>query len=990
MTTTLPYVCSFLLMLGLSLGQATAQAPSSTVALYVNDAATTGDVFTTAAGSDATGNGSTAAPYATIARALAQADSGTQTIFIDAGTYKERIILNKNVNLRGAGTATAQPASATIFEGGLQPNPTQTLEVGLLLTASGGTSTQPLRIANLTIRAYDFGIQTDGAARANVLVEDVETIANRQCGIFWNCLGGAQNLTFRRVTASRSAEGANTNSNGAGRGLFLVNGHKQNIVIENGVFEGNRRSGIDVNDGSVSGLVVRGNLFEQNLEPALAVLGAGGQRDANGTFTSSSALIEGNIIRNNAAVGMELKSCTGNGQRSGAGSFVVRNNYIARPLSASAALSIDHAGIVFIDRDRNVINAGGGRNGDLLTGGAYIQGNTIRGFLADASSSASFFNGFGVVIEGISNKVFGNVVAQCQIAVQVQDRPDNSTGATPFFNMSRNGYLPSVGDSVRGNRLDSCVTAIRAINLTNVVDASLNWLGSSLPATVRGTAGIDGSVVTLGGPTTNFAPVSSFAPTGLIDFSPYLHTAADAGAASGAATMYAYLHTEANSPQAGPVPPLQEAANLLADNGTLNATDGLYKGDVMVTRSLTLVNTGATSLQNLTLNAPGKNLTMAAPFTLTGALTLIQGLLQTSPSALLTVSNHATATEGSPSSYVEGPIRKQGGQAFVFPLGKGGQWARLSITAPADTTTTFTAEYIPASFTIRTATAPLSEVSQVEHWILEGSASASPVTVGLYWENAFRSGIDDFSQDLQVARYNGSAWTTVGNSSLGGGLSAGVVASGQPVSGSGIFTFGSLSPTINPLSTQMSSFTAAQPQPGTVDLEWSMTSEGSTAGYAVERSPDASTWQQIALVASQGITAQPLKYTFQDQGVANMKQAFYRLRQSGASGVRYSEIKTVLLRASILAVAKEQSNQFALYPNPATDRVTLLLPKATPEPVQITLRDLSGRTVLNHTLNKITQLAVPLQLPAFLNAGVYLLYLQGTGLPLIPQQLILH
>ncbi|RPD48684.1 T9SS C-terminal target domain-containing protein [Hymenobacter sediminis] len=989
MKTFLPHLSPFLLGLGLTVGQASAQTTGSAPGLYVNDAATTGDVFTTAPGNDATGNGSAAAPYATVARALAQAGPEVQTIFIDAGTYTERIVLNKNVNLQGAGTASAAPTRATIFDGGLQPAPTQTTEVGLLLTASGGTSAQPLTIADLTLRAYDFGLQTDGAARANVLLEDVEAVANRQCGIFWNSLGGVQNLTFRRVTASRSAEGANTTSNGAGRGLFLVNGHKQNILIENGVFEGNRRSGIDVNDGSVSGLIIRGSRFEQNQEPALAILGAGGQRDANGAFTSPAALIEGNTIRNNAAVGMELKSCTGNGQRGGAGSFVVRNNYIARPLSASASLSIDHAGIVFIDRDRNVINAGGGLNGDLLTGGAYIQGNTIRGFQADAASSAGFFNGFGIVVEGSRNKVFGNVVAQCQIAVQVQDRPANSTGATPFFNMTRNGYVPASGDSIRGNRLDSCATAIRAVNLSSPVEASLNWLGSNQPAVVRGEAGLGGLVVTLGGPDAGFAPISSLAPTGLVDFAPYLHAATDADAAVGPLPTFAYLHTDAQSPQTGTASQLQEAADLLAENGTLSAAAGVYQGELNVTRGFTLTNTGATSLQNLTLNAAGKTLTLAAPFTLTGTLTLTNGLVQTSAATLLTLANEATATPGNTGSYVAGPLRKLGEQAFVFPLGKDGQWARLGISAPASTTASFTAEYVPTAYPTRTANTPLSEVSQVEHWLLEGSA-ASLVTVQLYWENAFRSGIDDFSQDLQVARLEGSTWTTTGSGTLGGALGAGSVASGQPLS-SGIFTFGSLSPTINPLSVQMSSFTATQPQPGTVDLEWTMSSETSTAGYAVERSPDASAWQQIGFVASRGITAQSLKYTYQDQALPNLKQAFYRLRQASATGARYSEVEAVALRTAVLATTTAQTSQLALYPNPtSTGRVTLSLPKAAQGPIQVTLRDLSGRAVMTQNLSKTTQLEVPLQLPATLGAGVYLLQVQGTGLPSKPLRLVIR
>jgi nitrous oxidase accessory protein NosD len=959
-------------------------AAQAQTALYVNDAATTGDVFTTAVGSDASGNGSAAAPFATVARALSQADAATQTIFIDAGTYTERVVLNKAVSLQGAGNATAQPSHATIFDGGLTPSATQTDESGLWISAGGGSVATPLTIADITFRAFDSGIQTDNIApRANVLVEDVEVVDNRRNGILWNCQAGVQNLTFRRLRASRTAEGANTNANGAGRGLFLANGVKHHIVVEDGIFEGNRRSGIDVNDGSVSELIIRGNRFAQNLEPAVAVLGAGGQRDGSGNFISPAALIENNIIRESSSTGLEFKSCTGSGRGQGNGSFVVRYNTIARPSGAPSNLSLDKAGIVFIDRDRNVINPGGGINGDLVTGGAFIQGNTIRGYLADAN--AANVAGFGLVLEGSNNKAFGNVITQCQVAVQVQDRPTaNAAGTTPFYDISRSNYLVSAGDSIRGNRLDSCATAIRAVNLTNPVDASLNWLGGRTADLVRGTTGIDGAIVTLGGPATSFAQVSALTPTGLVDYSPFLNSAADEQPAAGFQPGLSYLHVDSASPQAGPAAALAEGLALVSEGGTLNAVAGTYAESLTIDKNLTLTNTGATVLRDLILNGSGKVLSLGSPLTLTGALTLSNGLLQTSTATLLTLADQATATAGNASSYVNGPLRKQGQQAFVFPLGKGGHWARLGISAPATATSAFTAEYVDAAYADRTATAPLSEVSQFEHWTLTGSDA---VSVALFWEDSFRSAIDDFSADLQVATYTGSSWQTAGNGGLSGSLSAGSVTSGQAVSGFTAFTFGSLSPSVNPLATQVSGITAAQTQPGSVAVQWTMAAENNTYGYAVERSADASSWQQIGFVASRGISSQPQVYTYQDQTVQGLSRAYYRLRQTSPSGsVRYSAVADAAL-STVTAVKTSSAGQFSLYPNPATDRITLVFPKAITGAERVVLSDLSGRAVLSQTLATGKGTEVALLLPT-LPAGIYLLQVQGPGLSGQPQRLV--
>ncbi len=969
---------------------AQAQAPGA--ALYVNDGSLSGDVFTTAAGSDATGDGSAAAPFATVAQALAQAGAGTQTIFIDAGTYAERVVLAKAISLRGAGTAAGQPAHATIFEGGLLPAATQTSEAGLRLTVSGGTSGQPLTIAGITFQGYDFGIQSEGSgAQTYLLLEDVETTHNRRQGIFWNSLAGVQHLTLRRVRATYTAEGSNTTANGAGRGFFLVNGTKTAIVVENSVFSFNRRSGVDVNDGSVSDLTVRNCQFEQNEEPALAVLGAGGARAADGSYTGPAALIEGNRISTSAS-GLELKSCTGTGLGSGPGSLVVRGNTIARPAGASASLNADKAGILFIDRDRNVIAGGGGSTGDLVTGGAFIANNTVRGFGADAASSAANNNGFGLVLEGANNKVFGNVLAQCQHAIQVQDRPANSTGATPFFDISRNGLIVSSGDSIRGNRLDSCAVAIRAVNLTNPVEASLNWLGTNEATAVRGAAGLGGRVVTLGGPAAGFAEASALAPTGLVDYSPWLNRAAAASATPGFQTPLDYLNIDHASPQTGSTTPLAEGLALVAENGTLRLSAGAYEEGISVAKNLTLQPTGPTTLRDLTLAGAGKVLTLAAPLTLTGTLTLNAGLVHTTPATLLTLADQASATAGSATSYVDGPLRKAGQQAFVFPLGKGGHWARLGISAPASAGTAFTAEYVADAHPVRTAASPLSEVSQVEHWTLDGDGTSDVVQVRLFWEDAFRSGLDDFSADIQVASLAGTQWETAGHGGLGGSLSAGSVVSAQAV-GTGVYTLGSLSPSVNPLSAQLQTFAASQPSPQTVDLKWTLSEETNTYGYAVERSanaaPTAATWQQIGFVPSQGLTTQARTYTYRDQAVQGLTQAYYRLRQTTpTAAARYSAIAAVALAGSPLATVAGAKTELSVFPNPASGQVTVQLPTAASGAAQVILTDLSGRTVLTQPLAGGTKATV--NLPASLGAGIYLLKVQGAGVASKPQRLVVQ
>jgi len=971
------------LSLGTSPTNAFAQSTPAATQLYVNDTTTSGDQFTTAAGNDATGDGSPAAPFATVRQALAHADASTTTIFIDAGTYRERVVWNKNISLRGAGTLAADSAKATIFDGGLAPSAVQTSETGIFLTAGGGTAAAPLTLANLTVKAYDFGIQTDnGISRAHILLEDVETVRNRQCGIYWNSLGGqSDHVTFRRVRAARTALAPNTTANGAGRGLFLVNGSKINILIEDGVYELNRRSGIDVNDGSVSGLIIRNCRFALNAGPAMSILGAGGLRTGN-TFTTPAALIEKNAIRNNGSHGLELKSCTGNGRAAGPGSFVVRNNYIVRTVGAPTRITADNAGIAFIDRDRSATGIVGGINGDLVTGGAFIQSNTIRGYLANDTVSAFNINGYGIVVEGANNKVFNNVVAQCQQGVQVQDRPTASSGFTPFFDISGNLALVSSGDSIRNNRLDSCATAIRTINLTQPVDASFNWLGSNSAAAVQGPDGKRGLVVTLLGPAASFAEVAKSDPASRIDYSPFLHTRADVAFSDGFQPDLTYLHIDRNSLSTGSESHLQEAASLMSDEGTIEAAAGLYAGTATLTKNLTLTNDGPTTLGSVTLDGVGKTVTLGAPFQLAGNLGLSNGLLYTTAATLLTLTDGATASAGNAGSYVAGPLRKLGTQAFVFPVGKAGIWARLGISAPTDPAAAFTAEYMATPYPTTTVTAPLQRVSQVEHWTLASTGSASEVQVRLYWEDAFRSGISDFSSDLQVARFNGTAWVTEGNGNLGGNLTAGSVASAGLVNGFGAFTFGSLS-TSSLLAKELLSFQATQPQAQVVNLTWVTQSEGNTQGYTVERSFDGVSWQRIGFVeaSNHGLVATTTRtYSYQDRPFTTATQAYYRLRQAGlTSSVRYSATRVVALQPLALANQQSAVQQLALYPNPVTDQFTLRLPVATGS-AQVTVMDVTGRPILSQVVAADSARELRLQLPASLSAGTYLVQVQGANL----------
>jgi hypothetical protein len=178
--------------------------------------------------------------------------------------------------------------------------------------------------------------------------------------------------------------------------------------------------------------------------------------------------------------------------------------------------------------------------------------------------------------------------------------------------------------------------------------------------------------------------------------------------------------------------------------------------------------------------------------TVSDALTLEQGLVHTQANDLLVLLDGATSTPGSDLSHVNGPMKKIGDEAFVFPVGKDGTWRRIGIQDLTDAGTEFTAEYFPEAYANTSALSPgLISVSSLEHWTLNRSGSSDDARVQLFWEDATASGIDDCNT-LVVARWNGSAWVGApsGTTSSCSGNDAGAVESDDALPDFAAFTFG--------------------------------------------------------------------------------------------------------------------------------------------------------------------------------------------------------
>lgn len=355
-------------------------------------------------------------------------------------------------------------------------------------------------------------------------------------------------------------------------------------------------------------------------------------------------------------------------------------------------------------------------------------------------------------------------------------------------------------------------------------------------------------------------------------------------------------------------------------NFTVNGSFNGYNGKVVFSGSTASVIGGSISnvqFGDLEVNKSGVNTTLSRPVTINGELILTLGNIVTSATNYLNIADNATASSGSSISFVNGPMRKTGNDAFVFPIGKGTTWARIGISAPSNVNDAFTAEYFDATYSnvtsIDTSSAPLNNVSIMEYWNLNRTVGSSSANVTLYWENSL-SGINNYSSDLVVAHWNGSAWENVGQTAITastpGNITSGSISSFSP------FTFGSTSTPFNPLPISLLNFDGFLNSDNSVDLQWRTASETNNHYFTIEKSRDGIHFTDLIQVQAAGNSQTVQSYSANDFSPYNGK-TFYRLRQTDVNG------ESTVSKIIVISVNIENSNRVSIYPNPSNGIVNI-------------------------------------------------------------------
>lgn len=280
---------------------------------YVNNAySSTEDVFTTAAGNDTTGNGSSASPYATLSKAVTMAAAG-DVIYMDSGTYlTNSITFGKNLTVIGAGT------SKTILSGNNTENIFGSFGAATILTFRSlqlfsygkNVEGQIFTIASGKTLNLESILLNDnpGDASAGVsFLQSSGSTVNASYSIF-KCSGynadngGVFSVTAGTLSVSNSVFFNNRNKIDKG-GAIEIQG-AATVTVTNTSFKKNMA---DDNGGAIyqngGTLTVSGSCFDNNMTTGDQTTdGGGAYMGASGTATFTNCTFSNNETNNNGVL----------------------------------------------------------------------------------------------------------------------------------------------------------------------------------------------------------------------------------------------------------------------------------------------------------------------------------------------------------------------------------------------------------------------------------------------------------------------------------------------------------------------------------------------------------------------------------------------------------------------------------------------------------------------------------------------------------------
>ncbi|MBV6477796.1 MAG: hypothetical protein HGGPFJEG_00540 [Ignavibacteria bacterium] len=238
------------------------------IAYYVNDNSLTGDVFTTAVGSNSN-PGTPSAPFLTVSHAVSVANNN-DTIYIDAGTYQEQVNINKSLTIYGADSAGS---SATIIKAPA---------VMSYVSNANATDHRPVVYISGDTTTVDIShLCIDGDGRGG----------DKFSGIYYFEASGK--FEHNRIIKVRDAV---YSGNQSGNAFFANHTYDvaldHTVIVNDNVIEDYQKTGILINEINTQGIVTNNIVIGQNI---VNVNGENGIQFGYGAYGT----LTGNTVTNN-------------------------------------------------------------------------------------------------------------------------------------------------------------------------------------------------------------------------------------------------------------------------------------------------------------------------------------------------------------------------------------------------------------------------------------------------------------------------------------------------------------------------------------------------------------------------------------------------------------------------------------------------------------------------------------------------------------------
>lgn len=372
--------------------------------------------------------------------------------------------------------------------------------------------------------------------------------------------------------------------------------------------------------------------------------------------------------------------------------------------------------------------------------------------------------------------------------------------------------------------------------------------------------------------------------------------------------------------------------------------------------------TGANAFYKFEINnSTGVNINTAVD--VDNEIIFTNGLIENTDNFALTLSNGATYSNISNTSFVNGSVKRYiiiNGSGS-FPTGKINQYKEIGISNTG-VATTWTAEYL-GSNTLGSDVDPgdaegLNKVSVADMWFLGTGVVSNSGNVTLNWNG--NSGVENISS-MRIAEWESgnSYWSNKGGTGSGTGESGSIVATGITFSDM-YFSLASASAE-NPLPIELLSFKANCVE-NAVNIDWITLSEINNDYFTIEKSDDAVNFMPIQNVDGAGNSNEKIDYKIIDNNPYEGIN-YYRLTQTDFNGIeKYYSIISV--NYNLLQNLGE--SKISVSPNPVYNGdVSIMIGGFNPkENIFVGLYDITGNIVwkkimkpisseISHSLNPI-------------------------------------